>query len=120
VGPIARHGPKIVDGRSRQPSLRVADSFYHKVETGGRRPAPLHQPYGFDWVQRLRAWAPFFAKKVTRVRLGDILPSKNETRLAPIDFGAVNFTRVRRGIFFPSRKVTVVLRFAAMVAIRGP
>ena len=33
---------------------------------------------------------------------GDVLPSKNDTRLAPDDSGALNFTRIRRGIFFPS------------------
>ena len=64
--------------------------------------------------QRPRARAPSLAMKVTRVRRGDFFPSRNETRLAPADFGALNLTRTRRGSFLPSKKETVSLRFASI------
>jgi len=67
-------------------------------------------------AQRPDILAAFLAMKVTRVRRGDFLPSRNETRLAPVDFVALKFTRTRRGIFFLSRKETVSLRFAAIGA----
>ena len=67
----------------------------------------------YSWVA-ISDRPPFLALKVTRVRRGDFFPSRNETRLAPADLGALNFTRTRRGSFLHSRTETVSLRFASI------
>jgi hypothetical protein len=49
--------------------------------------------------------------KETRLLRGAFFRSSIETRLVPLELDAANFTRVRRTRVFPSKVLTVVLRF---------
>lgn len=64
--------------------------------------------------QRGGVRAPCLARNVPRVRRGDFFPFRNESRRAPVAFGAESVTRRRRGIFFPFRKEYESLRRAAI------